>query len=195
MPRPNPASGTAQAFGCRVDIPDVPNSVSSELSVVCEAPGIFCGYLWKNVNILVWTNTATLESMSVYDAGAKRLRKLTPNGASAVHIMLGGLTRMPTAETRDALYRVNNECGEFMKTAAVVIQSDGFFASAMRSLLTALNRHGVSIRGLTNLKFCTIEGVGEWLPEPHEKATGVAIDGAELVAAMNAAVSRHASDR
>jgi hypothetical protein len=150
-----------------------------ELSAV---PGVYSSYLWKNVAFIVWFAPATLESLAVFETGIKSLTERHPEGLSSVHIMVPGGKSLPTAEARAELARLMREYATLSSHVAVVIPGSGFWASALRGVVTALAM--LSPRDKKPHICGTLPEVALWLPDPHRARTGVRVEPEQLLAAL-----------
>jgi hypothetical protein len=144
-------------------------------------PGTFAAYLWKNVVIATWFRPLSMAELPQFEAGCKARCAEHPEGMSVINIMVPGGKSMPTAEARAELGRIMREYEAFSAEVAVIIPGDGFWASALRGLITALSmlapRYRLRIAG-------NFLEVAEYLPEPHRQRTGVTIDPKELLRAL-----------
>jgi hypothetical protein len=154
-------------------------SAPIELSLLGSEPGCLAVYGWQNLSFVVWLGPANIESVARLDQISLALRERYPQGVSGVHIVVSGQTQLPTAEARAALVRMTNDYGTWLCAIAVVIRGGGFWASAMRSVVTAMRVLGS--RAFEMRIHGSIEEVVEWLPERHFKRTGVQITRVELL--------------
>lgn len=146
--------------------------------------GVYAAYAWKDVIITVWFNSATVESVEAFAAGSKRLEG-TSARVSTVHLMVPGGRTLPSAEARHALVRVFKTYAPYIVTVAVVVPGTGFWAGAIRSLVTALT---IVVPGVNAPRiFADIDALAEWLPEAHREKTGTVLDPVELVRALHEA--------
>lgn len=155
------------------------------LTETIASPGVFSGYAWNDVAITLWFDAVALEDVAVFERGCQRLVEQCPEGVSSVHIMVPGGKAMPTSEARAELTRVLREYSRFSAAVAVVIPGTGFWAGALRSLVTALS---VVARTAIKPQICAnYAEVCEWLPEVHRQRTGVELDPNELLEALRQA--------
>jgi hypothetical protein len=153
---------------------------------VTAFPGVHSSYLWKNVAITLWFGPATVESLPVYEQGCKRFCEKYPGGVSSVHIMVPGGSSMPTAEARAELSRIIRSFGHHTVGVGVIIPGSGFWASALRSMVTALAM--LAPRGFGLQIFGDHETLSEWLAPLHSARTSVPVQPAELRWALDAAL-------
>jgi hypothetical protein len=144
--------------------------------------GVYSSYIWKNVAFIVWFAPATLESLATLEKGIESLTERHPEGLSSVHIMVPGGKSLPTVEARAELARLMREYPALSSLVAVVIPGSGFWASALRGVVTALAM--LSPRGKKPYICGTLREVVLWLPDLHCEQTGVRIDPEQLLAAL-----------
>jgi hypothetical protein len=78
-----------------------------------------------------------------------------------------------------------NEKVERRGCVGIVVGGTGFWASAIRGLITGLR--SASSREYPLKLAGSIDELVSWLPEPHFKRTGIALDPAEFARALQAA--------
>lgn len=145
---------------------------------VSAYPGIHASYLWQNLAITLWFNAATMDSLARYAEGGARFCGNHPEGISTVHIMVPGGKSMPTAEARAELGRIIRELSQNAVAAVAIIPGSGFWASAMRGLVTAVAM--LAPRGFNLQTFASISQAAQWLAPIHSSGTGVRVESAEL---------------
>lgn len=158
-----------------------------ELAPYGTAAGVFSAYGWRNVAITLWFGPATVESVKAFEDICQRCVDAFPAGGASVHIMIPGGKSLPSAEARSELARVFSKYAAYSATTAVVIPGTGFWAGALRSLVTAFSL----VAQLANKPqvFADIHAVSEWLPASHTERTGIAVTSRELLAALRVAVT------
>jgi len=155
------------------------------LTLASAVDRVYTSYVWKNVVIVVWFDAATVESILVFERSCQERAQKHPQGMSSVHIMVPGGKSLPTAEARAELSRVMREYAQYSAATAVVIPGTGFWASALRGMITAVS---MLARTSANPRICgDFAAVAAWLPEVHEQRTGVRISANELVSALQSA--------
>ena len=133
---------------------------------------------FQNIDAVVWRRTPTEGGVSrIGDGIPRRLKQTSSSRMSVIHVALAG-TRMPDLDARAAFGALGQRWRSSIGCVVVVCEHAGFVASALRGLVT-------SALVLTGQRFTTrvAQHVGEaaaWLPEPHQRETGVAVDPAEL---------------
>lgn len=158
-----------------------------ELATYGTAPGVYVAYGWRNVAITLWFGPATVESVSAFEAICQRCVDTFPGGGSSVHIMVPGGKSLPSAEARSELARVFSKYAIYSAANAVVIPGAGFWAGALRSLVTAFTI--VAQLASKPHIFADIHAASEWLPASHTERTGIAVTSRELLAALRVAVA------
>jgi hypothetical protein len=154
----------------------------AEVSPIAAVPGIFSSYMWTDVAFTLWFGAATMESLAVFEEACKQCIANHPGRMSSVHMIVPGRSVLPSAEARAALARLTTDYADSTAAIAVVIPGAGFWASAIRGLVTAIRMLGS--REYELKMFATIDEVVGWLPEAHHKCTGVELKPTELLAAL-----------
>jgi hypothetical protein len=156
-------------------------------------PGCLAVYGLQNLSFVIWLGPANVESVARLEQITAVLRERHPEGASGIHIVVPGQTQLPTAEARAGLVRMTNEYASWLGGVAVVIGGGGFWASAMRSVVTAMRVLGS--RAFEMRIHGTIEEAVEWLPAAHFKRTGVKIERDQLLRAARQAEQTALSEK
>ena len=143
-------------------------------------------YGWRNMTFVVWTGSASAENVGLLDEISAKVRDQHPEGLSGVHIVRGG-TPLPSSQAREALVRLANAYANDLAAVGVVIGGSGFWASTMRSVVTAMRV--LASRAYEMRIHGTVDEIVDWLPAVHAKRTGVTLDPAELLQAL-----RHAAE-
>lgn len=147
--------------------------------------GVFASYLWKNVVIVLWFDAATVDSIVAFDRSCMESVREFPTGLSSVHIMVPGGKSMPSPEARAAISRLTREYEQYFAGTAVVIPGAGFWASALRGMVTA---GSILARSKIKPRICAdFADVIDWLPDAHEQRTGVRIEAQDLLSALQSA--------
>jgi hypothetical protein len=92
---------------------------------------------------------------------------------------------LPEAEARAQLARLIRTHAGTLAALAVVLRGDGFWASGVRGLLTAIAM--LSPRDSKLRIVASFDDVTAWLPELHLARTGVRLPAAALIDALRAA--------
>jgi hypothetical protein len=159
-------------------------AVSEQLSLVDSEPQRFAFYVWRNVNVLVWSGPADVAAVQRMAAFGDQQRRHHPEGSSTVHVIKPHVG-MPDAETRQVLIETIKILSPAVAAVAVVIGGNGFWASATRSVIT-----GATVMARASFEMhmhSSLEQVVTWLPAVHLKKTGVAIQPDELLRVLKTA--------
>jgi hypothetical protein len=136
---------------------------------------------YKNVSVFVWGTQATLALAEHVASVAEQLRRSYPGGNSTVHVILKDVG-LPEPDVRAKLRALTERYAYKLACNAAVIEGGGFWASAMRGLITSF--HWLQGRRFKSRTCGTLEEVAAWMPEPHLEMTSVEIDPAELLTAL-----------
>ena len=153
-----------------------------EVTEASAFPGVHSSFVWQNVAITVWFGPATMQSLVEFDKGCKSFCGKHPEGISSVHIMVPGGTSMPTAEARTEVGRIMRENAKHTTACATLIPGNGFWASALRSMVTAILM--LAPRSLAFRMFGDMESLAQWLAPLHSRGTGVVVQANELYRAL-----------
>lgn len=136
---------------------------------------------------MVWGEVADLESVEcLARVGQERIRDY-PCGVSDVHV-IGRQLGLPDAETRARLLAESRQATSHLAAVAVVVGGSGFWASAIRGLVTGMH---VLLAGDFELKlFGDGEDMPEWLSRVHTHKTGVDVPADALRTALREARAR-----
>jgi hypothetical protein len=104
--------------------------------ILLDEPGCLMAS-WRNITIVVWATRATLRRAErLAQIGTEQLR-LHPRGGSTIHLVIDGAA-LPDAETRAALEAMATQFEDKLACVLTVLAGSGFWASAMRGLVTSL---------------------------------------------------------
>jgi hypothetical protein len=155
------------------------NTVRSEdIKVLATFAGSHRVCLWRNVSITIWFGKPTLQAVE----GLAPLTEvaLTASGYSrfsVIHLVADQLA-LPDSQTRSELVHMMKEHGDRMGCMAVIVSATGFWASAMRSVITGIRV--LAPRTFDLRMHANAEELISWFPAEHRKRTGVEIDIAGL---------------
>ena len=145
-------------------------------------PGVVSLHGFENITIVVWYGKPTVTAAEQLARVSQRRRAEFEQGISAVH-MVQGTFEMPDAATRDTFVKLLRDGGGKLAVVCVVIRGGGFWASAMRSLVTGLR---VLSRGSFDLGLHTeISAAVDYLLPRHHAKTGVPISPEQLTAVLS----------
>ena len=146
-------------------------------------PGQFYAGHFRNLSIVVWVSGADGPAAKRMRGIAQHLISKYPDGHSNVTIVLNGVAP-PTEEARVAFGHIFDGRVSDLRCMAVVLEGEGFWASALRSTVTNLRQGNTSSFALK--LFSSLEQVAEWLPAEHLVGTGVAISANDVRAVLSA---------
>jgi hypothetical protein len=163
--------------------------VSQALPATIEYETAGCVFaIWKNVVIAIWATQATSELVAELSRIATYWADQREGQFSTVHVIRNG-SPLPNGEARAALMALIEQFGHRLACVATQIEGAGFWASAMRSLLTSLRLIG----GRTSYKartFQTTQEIATWLAEAHVQGTGIGLDADEFKAVLAGLMAR-----
>jgi hypothetical protein len=161
-------------------------TADDELVVLDTEPGAFGFFAWKNVTIIVWMGPGSTAYVARLALASEGVRERFPKGGSSVHIVLPS-AKLPDNPTRDSLVRLQDEYGDWLAGLGIVIGGSGFWASTMRSVITAMR---LATKRAFELRIQgSVEEIAAWLPAIHEKRNGVVLDPARLLEMLRQANS------
>jgi len=161
------------------------NEPKDELSLLDEEPGSFQFFAWKNVTIMVWLATPEVAHIErLVRMGDARIASVGGGKLSDIHLVTRGVG-LPDADVRSALLTASRTGSPHLAAVGVWLAGSGFWASAVRSLVTGMN---VVLREPFELRmFAELEALSEWLPGVHESVTGVPITAPRLLGMLRRA--------
>jgi hypothetical protein len=142
---------------------------------------------YKNLTIVIWATQATLPLVEHLGQLSETMIAAHPEGVSAIHVIQNGAP-LPTAEARQQLSVLTNRYSPLMACAATLIGGEGFWASAMRGIVTSI--HWLERRPFKALTCSTLEEIAAWLPAPHAERTHVVIGQTELLQVLSSVRGR-----
>jgi hypothetical protein len=153
----------------------------AEIESLGGEPGVVSLYGLENITIIVWHGKPTVAAVEQLTRVSQHRRAKFSHGISAVHLVPATF-ELPDGPTRDMFVKLLRDGDGKLAVVCVLIRGGGFWASAMRSLLTGLR---VLSRGSVDLGLHTELGatVDYLLPRHHEK-TGVPIGREQLSAVL-----------
>lgn len=156
-------------------------------SVQYVSEGCIVGTL-DDILLVVWTQQPRLEQVlelrRVMDLLLYRYE-----GGSSIHV-LSGRPELPEKRVRDEMARVTADYAERTIASALVLDGEGFWASAMRGLATGVHFFGTKRRHF-KLRVCaTDEQAATWLAPMHNEKSRRQAQAPELQAALNELRSR-----
>lgn len=147
--------------------------------MVGDFPGVFRVAKLRNVTVTTWlgeplnhesaTHLGELTSALIAEANGTRL--------SSIHLVERNM-KLPDGPGRQQLANVVRASADSMGCVAVVVQADGFFASAIRGLITGLRV--LAPRSFDVRVDASIAELLEWFPLEHQRRTGVEVDAKDV---------------
>lgn len=144
--------------------------------------GQYSCWLYRNVAINLWLAEPTLTGVAAITALTAERQSECPEGVASVHWLVPGVT-LPSAKVRAALSDVLVRFPGHVTSVSVVFETEGFFASAMRSAVTGIGL--LSPKSIPMRVFGSLHDFARWLPDIHVRATGVQLTSSELTDAFH----------
>jgi hypothetical protein len=135
--------------------------------------------------IVSWNDQADLPAVRDLSEISDQLLAVYPN-VSAIHLAASDIG-LPPSEVRNALLDMMARYGPHTACLAIVLEGSGFWASAMRSVITGMRM--LAPRAFSMRIHEDVDAVCEWLPLEHHRRTGVNLDREELRLALQRARS------
>jgi hypothetical protein len=184
IPPPRSATVPRNLSGRPEGGPDFARRLRSDEPIVLDSePGAFIFGSWKNVFIGIWESQATMPAVDRMVRATESMNELHPTGRSTIHIVVHG-AGLPSADVRAHFVDVLKKNADQIACVAVVVGGTGFWTSALRSFVTGLR--WLAPRTFHFRMFTTIEELARWLPDEHNKRTGIEIDPKQLVKVVDA---------
>lgn len=135
---------------------------------------------WRGVGIVAWATQATGQHAREMAKLAEEVGKSHTRGSNVSLVV--NRAPLPTHEARRVIHEVTRRYEKHIVCSATVIEGTGFWASAIRSLVTSLHLVG---RWSFDLKtFSDIDALSEWLAPIHTRAVGTSVESTELAGAL-----------
>lgn len=147
-------------------------------------PETCCAGAWANISLTRWVGRGTAAAVDKVSRVGDEVRTQYPSGVSAIHL-IAETAGMPTPEAREGLVKLMNRKTDRLGCVGVVVGGSGFWASAIRSLITGMR--AVSSRAYELKLAGSIEEIVAWFPDQHAKRTGISIDPDQLAKALRTA--------
>jgi hypothetical protein len=163
----------------------------SEGSLLALSPGEYAFYRFGNLAINVWTGQPTGPAVRRLSELTTESRRSCPEGISSVHWIVQGVG-LPTPEARAELRQLATRDGDHIACVGVVLNGQGFWASALRSALSGVLLVGP--KALFPLRiYGTAEELADWLPVEHVRRTRTYLDRATLLGCIDEVRFAHPS--
>jgi hypothetical protein len=157
-----------------------PEAAARELpTITFETSGCVMGH-WKNVTLVVWGAQATVPLIAELTKLSEKVFEQY-RMASAVHLAVNH-ARPPASDARAALEELTARYQNQLACAAILIEGSGFWASAIRSVLTGLE--GVRRAPFKTQTFGRIDELARWLSRTHSAKTAETLEAADVEAAI-----------
>lgn len=147
-------------------------------------PGTVWFGAWRNVNVVVWLGTASVEAVNLIErANDKRFRVLARQ-MSTVHVVTPN-AGPPEGEARQAFVASNERIGATVLCGGVVIERTGLLGVAMRSAIT-----GIVILAPKQIRikvFDSIEPCSIWVADQNNRTDAVPVEAARLLEVLRQA--------
>ena len=145
----------------------------SNLVLLDSEPGEFALYSWKNLMIACWSTRATGPAMERVSLAREAMGHDHPEGVSVIYLIAEN-AGLPTPEARAGVEQLMTRYRDQRACLALVVQGEGFWASAMRGAITGVR---LLVPGQFPMRICgDVAEVVEWLPELHEERTGIKVE-------------------
>jgi hypothetical protein len=149
-------------------------------------PGVCAIATWNNFVITVWVAAGTQTAVERVERVTAKMCELHPEKVSHVHLLKNGIG-LPSSEARAGLVKIMKDHGSSIATCAVMVGGSGFWASAMRSTITAMRM--LAPRSFEMRLHGTLSEILEWVPDAHRQATGVDVPASALERVLHQAES------
>jgi hypothetical protein len=155
----------------------------SEAPLLAASPGEYAFYRFGNLAINVWTAQPTGPAVRRLTELTVESRRKCPEGISSVHWIMQGVA-LPTPEARAELRQLATRHGDHIACVGVVLNGEGFWASAVRSALMGILLVGPKAAFPLRL-YGSAEELAEWLPGEHVRRTHTYLDRATLLSRID----------
>lgn len=139
-----------------------------------RAPGHYTIAQWEEIGIVHWLARGDSAAMERVHATLEPMVQAHPKGVSFIHIIHDG-AGLPDADARKVLTRMMDAFAAATVCVGVVLLGNGFWASAMQSVLTGLRLLAPPRRWQMRFE-TTNEEMACWVVSAHEARTGRKID-------------------
>jgi len=156
-----------------------PTAPEPELEMIrlAAVPEQYGFYRWGNVAINVWNAPPSEASVACIADLTEQSSRTFPEGISSVHWLTPD-AGVPSRSARAGLRAISVQHDEHIKCVAAVLDGGGFWASAVRAALNGIVMTA-DVKFVPRL-YGNLDGLLDWLPEAHHRATGVRVRGGAL---------------
>lgn len=135
---------------------------------------------WRAISIVVWATQATAPHVQEMEKLSEEIGKTHQRGSHVSLVV--NRAPLPTYEARRAIHALTRQYEKNTVCSATLIEGAGFWASAVRSLVTSL--HMVGRWSFELRTFSEIDALSKWLAPIHAQGTAIPVDAAELAGAL-----------
>ena len=146
-------------------------------TLTCAVDGCVLGY-WKRVLIGVWAIPSSMELVEEQDALMKQLS--APAKLSSVHLVIKRAP-LPAADVREAYQALTQRYADKIICSAILIEGDGFWASAVRAFMTGIE---MLQRRMRTKAFGDLESLSAWVAQSRNAEASERIEAEELRGAL-----------
>jgi hypothetical protein len=145
-----------------------------------------------NINLLVWVNSATVETVARIDRFNPMRVEAHPERISTIHIITAR-AEPPSQAVRDGFNDMHARWGHTVGCAAVVIERTGLVGLAVRSAVTGMAM--LAPKHYRLKVFDSVAAMNPWFVQNHARSTGVSFEEAGLLATFQSARERALSSK
>ena len=158
--------------------PAGPHGLAPDVEIVGEAPKVFRMAIVCQVAAVGWFGPVDKQSAETLAQLMRQVVMRAPTERFSVVHVVNSRVGVPDAETREVLAEISRYSTVHVACALVILAGAGFWASAVRSVMTSLR---VMTQGTFDLRaHASIAETVAWLPAEHLKRTGVTITPLQL---------------
>jgi hypothetical protein len=153
---------------------------SNEMQVHIRATSLVAG-AWENLALTFYRAPPTRQD--VLDADAINDKLIASHGpAYSLLVFVDPAQKLPTADVRKVSAEILVKRADTQKMTVVILEGDGFWASAMRMAITSIM---AIMAGRGNRRFCTnVDEAAAILVQYVRKADGSPVTPAEIASAV-----------
>ena len=144
-------------------------------------------WLYRNIGINHWRADVSPESVTKLAALVPDRIRESPHGVTSIHWLDAGVS-LPNAEVRAILSDIMVRYPDHVKAVGAVIETEGFAASALRSVVTGIML--VAPTAIPVRVFGNLADLAAWLPDVHFRPTGVRGTTDEVASVVRDALGR-----
>jgi hypothetical protein len=155
---------------------------ASEVTMLAHVRGHYVMARWRNVIVVYWLGQGTVKAVQNVDALLAEFGGATARKLSCVHLIKDG-AGVPDHDTRLAVRALHDRHAQRLACLGIVPMGEGFWASSLKRVFTALRIVGGTRTSLMRFARTTTE-LAAWLPREHAARTGVQLDEQQLAAVL-----------